>query len=550
MQPLRLLAGLVCLLTTAALSSSAHAQTCERGTFQTSVTFTGTFGPQPPPWSGQTISVPKFTPGPGETLLKAEITAKGTITGSVQAENLSTSGGHLLQWSLGSALQVINPVPAQPPLVLVPTITGQNSLATYDGNIDFGGASGASNFGLSADASQSATFTDPAVLTGVFTGPGNLTFVHNANDGSTHNGGGNLVIVLLNQTRVDVTVKYTFCTPVPPDVCEERNRRNCGSLLLYPEFDNRLAKLTLVTITSACCDDDPSGSWVEFRFINKDNCLEANFSRQMTPCDTFSFLTSSLNPNQAQGYMYAYAKTPPNGDPTNPSGTPQVYNRLIGQLLMIDGIEAVDYSLNAVSFRGIGEEFEPNDDDDDGIRDLNGPKSATPEYEEAPDQILIPRFLGQDQSFSATALYQSELILIALSGGAQFTTTIDVLGYNDNEDPLSSQYSFQCWAKPKLAEVAPFTLESYLDSLPTNSPNEILGASTRESGWLRLDGLVANSFGPETIQDPAIYAVLIERFGGYAAADLPFEWCSQTNGDLLPVSNFGDGPKPVPGDNQ
>jgi hypothetical protein len=61
---------------------------------------------------------------------------------------------------------------------------------------------------------------------------------------------------------------------------------------------------------------------------------------------------------------------------------------------------------------------------------------------------------------------------------------------------------------------------------------------------------VANSFGPETIQDPAIYAVLIERFGGYAAADLPFEWCSQTNGDLLPVSNFGDGPKPVPGDNQ
>jgi hypothetical protein len=514
------------------------------------VTFTGTFGPQPPPWIGQTISVPKFTPGPGETLLKAEITAKGTITGSVQAENISTSGGHLLQWALSSALQVINPVPAQPPLVLLPTISGQNSLGTFDGNIDFTGASGASNFGLTAEASQSASFTDPAILASVFTGPGNLNFVHNANDGSTHNGGGNLVIVLLNQSRVDVSVKYTICTPVPPDVCEERNRRNCGSLLLYPEFDNRAAKLTLVTITSACCDDDPSGSWVEFRFINKDNCLEANFSKQLTPCDTFSFLTSSLNPNQTQGYMYAYAKTPPSGDPTNPSGTPQVYNRLIGQLLMIDGIEQLDYSLNAVSFRGIGDEFTPNDDDDDGIRDLNGPKSSTPEYEEAPDQILIPRFLGQDEPFSMSGSYQSELILIALSGGAQFTTTIDVLGYNDNEDPLSSQYSFYCWAKPKLTDVAPFSRETYLDSLPTNNPNEILGATTRESGWLRIDGLVANSFGPETIQDPAVYAVLVERFGGYAAADLPFELCSQTNGDLLPVSNFGDGPKPVAGDNQ
>lgn len=548
MQPLRLLAGLLSLA--ALLTSSAAAQTCPPRTFQTTVTYTGSFGPQQPPWNGQLVSVPKYTLGAGETLLKAEITAKGSIVGSVQAENLSTTGGHLLQWSLASSLQVQIPVQGQAPLVLLPSINGQNSLAAADGTIDFAGPSGASNFNLTAEASQAATFTDPTVLTNVFTGPGNLDFIHNANDGSTHNGGGNLVIVLLNQTRVDVTVKYTVCTPIPPNTCEERNRRNCGSLLLYPEFDNRQAKLTLVTITSACCEDDTEGSWVEFRFINKDNCLEANMSHKLTPCDSFTFMTSSLNPNQTQGYLYAYAKQGTSGSGNNPSGTPKVYNRLIGQILMIDGIDQVDYSLNAVSFRGIGEEGSANDDDGDGIRDLNGPNAATPEYEEAPDQILIPRFLGQDAATRSNSLYKSELILIALSGGAQFTTIIDILGYNDNEDPQSSQYSFSCWTKAPLREVAPFSLESYLDSLPTNDTEEILGASDRESGWLRINGLVANSVAGETIQDPAVYAVLVERFGGYGAADLPFEFCTQVNGDLVPVHVFGDGPNPSAGDNQ
>jgi len=42
------------------------------------------------------------------------------------------------------------------------------------------------------------------------------------------------------------------------------------------------------------------------------------------------------------------------------------------------------------------------------------------------------------------------------------------------------------------------------------------------------------------IQDPAFYAVLVERIGTYGAADLPFELCSQNNGDLLPRSLLGD----------
>ena len=54
----------------------------------------------------------------------------------------------------------------------------------------------------------------------------------------------------------------------------------------------------------------------------------------------------------------------------------------------------------------------------------------------------------------------------------------------------------------------------------------------------------------ETIHDPAVYAVLIERSGGQYAAELPFEFCGQANGDLLPTGLFGDGPNPVNGDDQ
>ena len=127
-----------------------------------------------------------------------------------------------------------------------------------------------------------------------------------------------------------------------------------------------------------------------------------------------------------------------------------------------------------------------------------------------------------------------------------------MLGYNDSEQMESSMYEFTCWDRPLLRAVAPFTMESHLDSLP-NDPHEVDfdldGAGERESGWLRIDGHDASS-QQETISDPAVYAVLIEIFGTCSASDLPWEECTQTNGDLLPQSLFGDGPIPVNGDNQ
>jgi len=81
--------------------------------------------------------------------------------------------------------------------------------------------------------------------------------------------------------------------------------------------------------------------------------------------------------------------------------------------------------------------------------------------------------------------------------------------------------------------------EEFLDSTD-NAPLEILGHSSRESGWIRMDGAIAQS-ATTVVQDPAFYAVLIEYVNQtQAAADLPFEYCVQNNGALLPRGLAGD----------
>ena len=540
----------------AVLCSDAMAQGCPPGQQQQTLTVSNSFGPQAPPWNGLQLTVPKFDPALG-TLISAKVTATGSIQGSIQIENLAPQALNVTA-NLSSNLAVTGPIPQ---LLMTPTSSISQNFGAYDGNTDFRGPSGGSFFNLTAQDSEMATITDPAVLLASYTGPGNVVFTHNAQDGSNHDGPGSLALIFLNQSKVDISIVYTYCADLPKEgPCAERHRRQCGSLLLYPEFDNRPGIVTLFTVTDGCCDVTAGNVLVEYRFINKDNCLKTDQTFTLTPCDTLSFITSAPGVNSGgpnkRGYAYVYAKSATTS-PNNPTGTPIVWNHMIGQQLILNGITMVNYSMNAVSFKGIGPEGAFNDDDGDGIRDLNGPTldgggpNPLAEYEEAPDEILIPRFLGQDLAApGGPNLYNSDVILVNLSGGSAFTTIVDILGYNDNEDPLSAQYEFYCWDKPKLRDFAEFTLESSLDLNPTNDPDEIVGAPTKESGWLRIDGLVANSSGPEAILDPAIYAVLVECTNNLCAADLPWERCSQRNGDLLPNSIFGDGPNPVAGDNQ
>lgn len=318
------------------------------------------------------------------------------------------------------------------------------------------------------------------------------------------------------------------------------NGRNPGSLLLFPEFDNRSSHLTLLTVTNTNTGINPDGSngtvRVEFVYIGRYgandsvlNCLETNRTETLTANDTLSLLTSYHNPNHEQGYVYAFARSVQTGKAV-------AFNFLIGNVLTLESIDQLEYSMNPVAFKGFDTNGE-TDKDHDNVRDLDGF-----EYEKVPDEIYIPRFIGSSTQAGNTSggTYDSELILLALSGGTRFDTIINFWIYNDNEEAFSAQYQIHCWDRVKLRNINGVFTQDFLRNYTNHAANEIIGANTVESGWIRVYGGNAYS-SAENISDPAVYAVLVERIGGYGAADLPFESTNlQGNGDLLPTTILGD----------
>ena len=314
------------------------------------------------------------------------------------------------------------------------------------------------------------------------------------------------------------------CITVEEEPCIPTNMRAPGSLLIYPEFDNRPGFLTIHSVTNTSKLDTIK---VKLEYVDAVDCSRADRSVTLTPSDTFTFVTSAYIAEQTHGYAYMYAQC-------TQSGPAVVFNHLIGNLLVMDGYEAIAYGMNPIAFRGIGMDgdgetigngscgFLMTDLNNDGLRGLDGM-----EYDPVPDEILIPRFLGQNE------VRQSELIMIGLSGGVKFETTLDFLIYNDNEEVFSTQYSFKCWERTPLLNITNLFSNDYLATATANNPEEVWGDSTIESGWMRIDGRVASSSNTD-ILDPAFFAILVEAHGlNQMASDLPFGLCNQNNGALL-----------------
>jgi hypothetical protein len=156
----------------------------------------------------------------------------------------------------------------------------------------------------------------------------------------------------------------------------------------------------------------------------------------------------------------------------------------------------------------------------------------------------VPRFISDFDGIS-----QPELILIGLTG-AQFTTIVDFLVYNDNEEEFSAQYSFDCWDRIRLRDVNGAFTDAFLDST-NNAVNEYipigvqpLGGGpgpTLETGWFRMDASIAYSTAA-SVQNPAFLACRVDRLllGTSAVASLPYGEGQQANGDLVKHGPFPD----------
>ncbi len=303
--------------------------------------------------------------------------------------------------------------------------------------------------------------------------------------------------------------------------------RNPGTLLVYPEFDNRDAIVTLLTVTNT---HDTNPVTVEFvyrgKYDNFDNdihCLETNRTKTLTHNDTFTVITNNHNPDMAQGFVYVFAK--------NNANQKVSFNYLIGNVLTLDGMFGFEFSVNPLVYKAIPGQGSITDLDGDGLLDLDGC-----EYEQSPGEIIIPRFLGQNVG----GIF-SELILIGLTGGRNFDTTLDFLIYNDNEEVFSREHTFNCWERVALNDISGAFDNTFLHDMTNDDPQEILGAMHMEAGWIWIRGKLAQSVNT-AVNSPAVYAVLIERIGHKGASDLPFERNKNAKGALFPSSILGDNP--------
>ncbi|MFT7669053.1 MAG: hypothetical protein ACI8X5_001753 [Planctomycetota bacterium] len=297
-------------------------------------------------------------------------------------------------------------------------------------------------------------------------------------------------------------------------------RNDPGSLLIFPEYDSRVASYTFLTVTNT----HPTESVrVHLNWIDGEDCSKSNAYKTLTPRDTVTFISLTASPNLNRGFCFAYALGMSSASPTD-------FDYLIGSAVTLDGMTGSQYSLNALVFEGKTGHGNPTEMNSNGDRDLDGV-----EYGMAPDRIAIPRFFGQFPS--GQGLPYAELILIGLTG-TKFTTTADFLIYNDNEDVFSSSHSFDCWDRVALLDVSGAFSNDFLLNGTNNDPNEIQGFTLFESGWMEINGGVAVSTST-SVGNPAMLAVLVE-VTRLSSASLPFTIGEQDNGGLLSQSLSGN----------
>ena len=278
-----------------------------------------------------------------------------------------------------------------------------------------------------------------------------------------------------------------------------------GSLLIFPEFDSTPGRLTLFSVVNTSPTESIT---VKTVYYEEGTCLEFNRLHDLTPLDTYTFIAKFHNPAHVRGFLAIHATT---------ALAPVAFNHLIGTSSVFDGIDSVQYAIEPFVFEGIA-----GDLNGDGVLDLDGV-----EYSMVPDTFVFPRFLGQN------AVRQSDLVLIALTGDGDWSTVVNFLAYNDNEEVFSTQYQFSCWTKVELGGVSGVFTQAFLQDFTNQNPLEPIGWPAVETGWMQVRGDVATS-PLATVDDPAILAFLIERSAPYeSSADLPFGVGQNANGSLL-----------------
>jgi hypothetical protein len=289
--------------------------------------------------------------------------------------------------------------------------------------------------------------------------------------------------------------------------------QNPGSLLIFPFFDNDRSFRTFLTVTNTADHAPVAGPLrVEYVYIRHEeqifwngennplyplDCTEFNRTRILTAQDTLTVDTKTDNPNQKhKGYVYVFAKRADNSAIS--------WNYLIGEVRVLSSDPGDTYECQPFTYKGIGADETVLAAAPTTVNHLllNGTK-----YEATSDVLLFPRFTGQNDDGDDQLQADSSLVLIALSGGSQFTSLVDLTVFNDNEEVFSAQDSVRCWSRKKLSWISNVFDDDFLVTTNQADSESVDGT---ETGWFTAHGLIASSSNT-TIQNPAILGVLLEK---------------------------------------
>ena len=155
---------------------------------------------------------PKFNPDWG-WLEQVKVTLGGHVDGTLKFENTGANPDPEIAMELSALLVVYRP--GDPPGALIVdaqplTSTVDYNVPEFDGTWDFGGTSGKTYSGLSADESDFTTLTTQADLD-LFTGTGNVTLPTWASGESTgHSQSGNSIFQFITNASAEGEVEYQY----------------------------------------------------------------------------------------------------------------------------------------------------------------------------------------------------------------------------------------------------------------------------------------------------------------------------------------------------
>lgn len=275
-----------------------------------------------------------------------------------------------------------------------------------------------------------------------------------------------------------------------------------ASVLVFPVHHSSTTAFTAISVTNSNTNSfGGGGTRALFRYVLaeptaegplKPECGELYRSEHLTPADTVTVLTAChVGQSEARGYLVVSAKDPS-------TGVSWSHNHLVGSQLVINFGSGGFYSLTPIPLRAIADQGSPTEVDMDGRLDFDGI-----EYEQLPDDLQLDAFLG---------VGDPRLTLINFSGDQSAVVSVHFAVFNDNEFPLSTQFSFRCWFSEPLSSLSGVFSQAYLLNNTPNDPGEVDincdGINDLESGWARISATSANGNFGSTSNPPLLGALV------------------------------------------